>query len=150
MKKINSGTVIALCTIILSAIWIYLGIFKYGLWDGRHGPLQGLFPTVIASILLIVGIIGTIRSFSEKRAVYKRAAFEVMASLLLILVASYTIGLLPSLLIYFVLWQILIEKSSKRSIILSTVVVSAIVLGVFVFWLKVPFEKGILFDLIMY
>lgn len=150
MKKINNSTVIALCTIILSLIWLYLGIFEYGLWDGRHGPLPGLFPTAIASILLIVGIIGAIRSLKEKRAEYKRAAFEVMASLALLLVASFTIGILPALLIYFVLWQIIVEKTSIPAKILSTIVVSAIVLGVFVFWLKVPFNKGILFDLIMY
>jgi len=150
MRKVNSRTMIALCTVILSLIWTYLGIFQYGIWDDRHGPMPGLFPTGIASVLLIVGIIGTVRSLNEKSAVYKRAAFEVMVSLVLLLVASFTIGMLPSLLIYFVLWQIVIEKSSKRTIILSTLVVSAIVLGVFVFWLKVPFEKGILYELILY
>ncbi|HWQ74193.1 MAG TPA: tripartite tricarboxylate transporter TctB family protein [Syntrophomonas sp.] len=150
MGKIKSNTVIALCTVILSLIWLYLGIFQYGLWDVRHGPMTGLFPTVIASVLLVVGIIVVIRSLKEKKTVYGRAAFEMMISFVLLLVASLTIGMLLSLLIYFVLWQILIEKTSIRTKILSTAVVSAIVLGVFVFWLKVPFENGILFDLIMY
>jgi len=149
VKKINSRTVIALCAVVLSIIWIYLGITKYGLWDSRKGPLPGLFPTGIASVLLVTGTIGAIQSLKEKRAAYKREAFEVIAGLLLLLAGSYTIGILPSLLIFFVLWQIFIEKMPVRTVIISTLVMSAIVLGVFVFWLKVPFEKGILFEFIL-
>ncbi len=148
MKKINSRTVIALCAVVLSIIWIYLGITKYGLWDENKGPLPGLFPTGIAAVMLVTGIVGAIQSLKEKQAVYKREAFEVIAALVLLLVASYTIGMLPSLLIFFVLWQIFIEKVPKRTVIISTLVLSAIVLGVFVFWLKVPFEKGVLFEFI--
>lgn len=148
MKRFNSRTAIALCAVVLSLIWIYLGTTKYGLWDERKGPLPGLFPTGIAAVLLVTGMGSAIQSLKEKHAVYKREAFEVIAVLVLMLVASYTVGMLPTLLIFFVLWQVFIEKVPKPTVIISTLVLSAIVLGVFVFWLKVPFEKGILFELI--
>lgn len=149
MKGIKSQSIIALSTIALSSIWIYLGIFKYGLWDQRNKPMPGLFPTGIAVVLLVSGAIAFIQSLKEKRAAYRRTAFEVIASLLLLLAASYTFGMLPSLLVYFILWQLAIEKTPFRQLIVSTLVVSAIVLGVFVFWLKIPFDNGVFFDFIL-
>jgi hypothetical protein len=111
--------------------------------------MPGLFPTGIAVVLLVSGAIAFIQSLKEKRAAYRRTAFEVIASLLLLLAASYTFGMLPSLLVYFILWQLAIEKTPFRQLIVSTLVVSAIVLGVFVFWLKIPFDNGVFFDFIL-
>ncbi|MDR1828037.1 MAG: tripartite tricarboxylate transporter TctB family protein [Methylobacteriaceae bacterium] len=150
MRNLNSRTVIAFCTFLLALVWLYLGIYEYGVWDARHRPLPGLFPAGIAAVLLAASLAGMVQSLREKPADYRRPAFEVAASLVLLVAACFTFGMLPSLLVYFVLWQVLVEKTPVRALVLSTLVVGAIVWGVFVWWLQIPFENGIIYDLIMY
>ena len=148
-KKFNSKSVIALACIAIAVVWMYLGITKYGLWDPKEGPLSGFFPTIIGGVLLISSVIYFIRSFSMEGAKYEKGAIQLTICMLVIFGASYLIGFLPTLLLFYIFWLRVMEKMPVRTIIIATVVMTAIVYGTFSMWLKVPFPEGLLFEMIL-
>ncbi|MDY5613033.1 tripartite tricarboxylate transporter TctB family protein [Dysosmobacter sp.] len=148
-KKFNSKSVIALACIAIAVVWMYLGITKYGLWDPKEGPLSGFFPTIIGGVLLISSVIYFIRSFSMEGAKYEKGAIQLTIGMLVIFGASYLIGFLPTLLLFYIFWLRVMEKMPVRTIIIATVVMTAIVYGTFSMWLKVPFPEGLLFEMIL-
>lgn len=148
-KKFNSKSVVALACIAIAVVWMYLGITKYGLWDPKEGPLSGFFPTIIGGVLLISSALYFIRSFSMEGAKYEKGAIQLAIGMLVIFGASYLIGFLPTLLLFYIFWLRVMEKMSVRTIIIATVVMTAIVYGTFSMWLKVPFPEGLLFEMIL-
>ena len=148
-KKFNSKSVIALACIVISIVWMYLGITKYGLWDRKEGPLSGFFPTMIGGVLLVSSAVYFIRSFSMEGAKYEKSAFQLILAMLVIFGATYLIGFLPTLLIFYIFWLRVMEKMPVRTIVISTLVVFAIVYGTFSMWLRVPFPKGLLFEMLL-
>ena len=148
-KKFNSKSVVALACIAIAVVWMYLGITKYGLWDPKEGPLSGFFPTIIGGVLLISSALYFIRSFSMEGAKYEKGAIQLTIGMLVIFGASYLIGFLPTLLLFYIFWLRVMEKMPVRTIIIATVVMTAIVYGTFSMWLKVPFPEGLLFEMIL-
>lgn len=148
-KKFNSKSVVALACIAIAVVWMYLGITKYGLWDPKEGPLSGFFPTIIGGVLLISSALYFIRSFSMEGAKYEKGAIQLAIGMLVIFGVSYLIGLLPTLLLFYIFWLRMMEKMSVRTIIIATVVMTAIVYGTFSMWLKVPFPEGLLLEMIL-
>lgn len=148
-KKFNSKSVVALACIAIAVVWMYLGITKYGLWDPKEGPLSGFFPTIIGGVLLISSALYFIRSFSMEGAKYEKDAIQLAIGMLVIFGVSYLIGFLPTLLLFYIFWLRMMEKMSVRTIIIATVVMTAIVYGTFSMWLKVPFPEGLLLEMIL-
>ena len=148
-KKFNSKSVVALACIAIAVVWMYLGITKYGLWDPKEGPLSGFFPTIIGGVLLISSVLYFIRSFSMEGAKYEKGAIQLAIGMLVIFGVSYLIGFLPTLLLFYIFWLRMMEKMSVRTIIIATVVMTAIVYGTFSIWLNVPFTEGLLLEMIL-
>ena len=148
-KKFNSKSVVALACIAIAVVWMYLGITKYGLWDPKEGPLSGFFPTIIGGVLLISSALYFIRSFSMEGAKYEKGAIQLAIGMLVIFGASYLIGFLPTLLLFYIFWLRVMEKMPVRTIIIATVVMTAIVYGTFSMWLRVPFHEGLLLEMIL-
>ena len=82
-------------------------------------------------------------------AKYDRPAIYLMIALVAIFFVSMLIGFLPTLLIFYIFWLRVMEKMPVKTIVISTVVVSAIVYGTFSVWLGVPFPEGLLFEMIL-
>ena len=148
-KKFNSKSVVALACIAIAVVWMYLGITKYGLWDPKEGPLSGFFPTIIGGVLLISSALYFIRSFSMEGAKYEKGAIQLAIGMLVIFGASYLIGFLPTLLLFYIFWLRVMEKMPVRTIIIATVVMTAIVYGTFSMWLRVPFPEGLLLEMLL-
>ena len=148
-KKFNSKSVVALACIAIAVVLMYLGITKYGLWDPKEGPLSGFFPTIIGGVLLISSALYFIRSFSMEGAKYEKGAIQLAIGMLVIFGASYLIGFLPTLLLFYIFWLRVMEKMPVRTIIIATVVMTAIVYGTFSMWLRVPFPEGLLLEMIL-
>ena len=148
-KKFNSKSVVALACIAIAVVWMYLGITKYGLWDPKEGPLSGFFPTIIGGVLLISSALYFLRSFSMEGAKYEKGAIQLAIGMLVIFGASYLIGFLPTLLLFYIFWLRVMEKMPVRTIIIATVVMTAIVYGTFSMWLRVPFPEGLLLEMIL-
>lgn len=149
MKKFNSKSLIALVLMAIAVVWIYLGVTEYGLWDPKNGPMSGFFPTIIGTVLLLASIVYFIRSFSMGPTKYDRSALYLMIAMVAIFVFSMLIGFLPTLLIFYIFWLKVMEKMPLKTIVISTIVVGAIVYGVFSVWLGVPFPEGLLFEMIL-
>ena len=144
IKQIMPLAVAALCVVFL-----YTGLTKFGFWDATSGPTPAFVPTIISVVLFIVCILGFITSFKDKKeSKFHKEEFLVIGAAVLIIAATFLIGLLPSLAVFLVLWLKLVEKTSWKTTILIFVVVMAIVIGVFVLWLGVPFPEGLIMDLI--
>ena len=145
MKAFHSKTAIALGTACIAAVWIFLGLFKYKVWD-KNGPASGMFPVLIALVLLLCSVIAIVQSFREEKAVYDKQALLVLAGFIFILVANWLVGLLGALLLFFVGWLVWVEKLSWKTIVVATAVVFTVVYATFKVWLMVPFPVGILLE----
>ena len=146
MFKFRQKTIFPLCTLALGILWIWLGVTRYGFWNAKTGPASGFFPIIVASVLVVFSIIAIFMSAKEEPAKYDIEVVHLVAAIVGILLSTYLIGLLWSLLIYVVLWMKFYEKMSLRTTLIATVVLGLIVYGTFVFWLQVPFPEGILLE----
>ena len=144
IKQIMPLAVAALCVVFL-----YTGLTKFGFWDATSGPTPAFVPTIISVVLFIICILGFITSFKDKKeSKFHKEEFLVIGAAILIIAATFLIGLLPSLAVFLVLWLKLVEKTPWKMTIIILAVVMAIVIGVFVLWLGVPFPEGLIMDLI--
>ena len=62
--------------------------------------------------------------------------------------APIFIGMLPTMAIFVVLWLKLLEKAPWKDTLIILAIVMAIVIGVFVVWLKVQFPEGLIFEML--
>ncbi len=144
--KVKLNFIFPVVTAILSVVWMYKGLFEYGMWDASStSPKDGLFPFIIAAVLLIASIFNIISSFKEEAVTFEKNALYLMAALAVVYIAAEYIGLLPALLIFYVLWLKLYAKVDWKTTIIATVVMFAIVYFGFAVGLKIRFPKGLLF-----
>lgn len=149
-KKWNLRTVIPLATIVISLVFIVVGLKDYGFWKGQ--PTPGFFPIIIAVVLLISSIacfIQIARDQDSEAVRYNRNELMVMLGAAGIILCTFVIGLVPSCLIYIFLWLKFVEHASWKVIVIIELIMAAIILGVFTFWLQIRFPMGLLLDMIL-
>lgn len=150
MKKFGTKQVMPLVIAAVSAIFIYSGLSKFGFWDSSKGPTAAFVPTIVCVLLIVLCAVAFVKSFKDTKPVtYHKDEFIMIAMGILILAAIYLIGMLPALAIFVVLWLKFVEKAPWKHIILILAIVMAIVIGVFVLWLKVRFPEGLLFEMLL-
>ncbi len=149
LKRINAKFLIPIATAITSIIFIYLGMTKFGFWQNGRGPMSGFYPILISAALLLVSILAFIQAFREEAAVFPRKNWMVALAVVLILAASYLIGMIASILLYIFIWVRYVEKYSWQTAIKTMLVVGGIIFGIFVLWLGVQLPKGLLFQAIL-
>jgi len=94
--------------------------------------------------MIVTSIVSFFQSIKESgKAEYKPDELLVVAAGIGIFVATFIIGLVPTLFAYLILWLKLIEKSSWKVTIIVLAVVAFISLGVFGAWLGVQFPMGV-------
>ena len=145
----NLRTVIPLATIIVSLVFIVVGLKDYGFWNAQ--PTPGFFPIIIAVVLLVSSIacfVQIARDKSSDDVKYNRNELMVMLGAAGIILCTFLIGLVPSCLIYIFLWLKFVEHAPWKVIIIIELIMAAIILGVFTAWLQIRFPMGLLGDLI--
>lgn len=148
-RKFGSQQIIPVCTAVISAGWIVYGLKEYGYWD--QGTTPGFLPVTVAGIMLVASIFAIAESVGlENTAKYLPESFLLLFCGFCIWGASFLIGTLPSLLLFFVLWLKLFEKTSWKTIFFLTMFMAVLIIGVFVLWLRVPFEQGMILKAILY
>ena len=148
-KGFNLRTVIPLATIIVSLVFIVVGLKNYGFWNAQ--PTPGFFPIIIAVVLLASSIacfVQIARDKSGDEVKYNRNELMVMLGAAGIILCTFLIGLVPSCLIYIFLWLKVVEHAPWKVIIIIEIIMAAIILGVFTAWLQIRFPMGLLGDLI--
>ncbi len=149
-KRFNLRTVIPLATIVVSLVFIIVGLKDYGFWKGQ--PTPGFFPIIIAVVLLVSSIACFLQIARDKDSGtvrYNRNELMVMLGAAGIILCTFVIGLVPSCLIYIFLWLKFVERASWKVILVIELIMAAIILGVFTFWLQIRFPMGLLLDMIL-
>lgn len=149
-NKINLRIVIPLATIVFSLVFIIVGLKDYGFWKGQ--PTPGFFPIIIAVVLLVSSIacfLQIARDRDSETVRYNRNELMVMLGAAAIILCTFLIGLVPSCLIYIFLWLKFVEHASWKVIVIIELIMAAIILGVFTFWLQIRFPMGLLLDMIL-
>ena len=149
-KRFNLWTVIPLATIVVSLVFIIVGLKDYGFWKGQ--PTPGFFPIIIAVVLLAASIacfLQIARDKDSESVRYNRNELMVMLGAAGIILCTFIIGLVPSCLIYIFLWLKFVEHASWKVIVIIELIMAAIILGVFTFWLQIRFPMGLLLDMIL-
>ena len=145
----NLRTVIPLATIIVSLVFIVVGLKNYGFWKAQ--PTPGFFPIIIAVVLLASSIACFVQIARDKDSddvKYNRNELMVMLGAAGIILCTFLIGLVPSCLIYIFLWLKFVEHAPWKVIIIIEIIMAVIILGVFTTWLQIRFPMGLLGDLI--
>ena len=79
---------------------------------------------------------------------YNRNELMVMLGAAAIILCTSLIGLVPSCLIYILLWLKLVEHAPWKAVITIEIIMAAIILGVFTTWLQIRFPVGLLGSLL--
>lgn len=148
-KKVKLNFIFPVVTAILSVVWMYKGFFEYGMWDpSSTSPKDGLFPFIIAAVLLVASIFNIISSFKEEAVTFEKNALYLVAAMAAIYIATEYIGLLPALFIFYVLWLKLYAKVDWKTTIIATAAMFVLVYFGFAVGLKIRFPKGLLFKML--
>ena len=150
VRKLGTKQFIIIAMAVLSIVFIWLGFTKYGFWDEFKGPRPGFFPVLIAIGMLAASVLALVFSFKESAPTWPKENWLVPLSVVAIMLATFVIGLLPSIAIYIVVWLRWLEKCTWKTTMVVFLIIMAIVLGAFVLWLGVPFPKGLIFNALFY
>ncbi len=144
LRKLNWRCVLFIATAILGIIWAVLGFGTYGFWSEAEGPGAGFFPAIVGCALVFFSVVEFIKSIGKYEVKFDKEALFIVASVALILVLNFLVGLLLALLIYYVIWLKCVEKYPWKKVILITLFYGAIMYGIFSAWLQVPFPTGLI------
>lgn len=144
--KLNSNLIVPTASVCLGGLFAGIGISSWGLWDPLTGPTRGMYPSLIAAALVLVGIIDFVKAFKGSAPVFERKNWLIVLAVLVVILCSYVIGLLASVGIFLLLWLKIAAKQSWKTTLIVMLVMGAIVYGVFIWWLQVSFEEGLLFN----
>lgn len=129
---------------LLGALFAYFGVSKYGLWDSVKGPIAGFFPFLLGLIIVVVGFIDLVFAIKRNEEQIQWKNFLIALAVAAVIAMSYVIGLLASTFLFLFLWLWKVEKYPLRTTLTVVVIVFVMIYLLFVLWLKVPFERGIL------
>src|SRR3989339_845917 len=128
--------------IIISLVWIYIGMTQFGFWNPLRGGTPAFVPICIAVVLLVSSSVVLLMSFKEEKPSYTPLCFLFLLICLAIIGLSAVIGFLPSLLLFVLLWLKLVEKAPWKGTLIVFARLAAIGYGLFKLWLQVPFPEG--------
>ena len=135
---------------IVAIVWLFIGNVQYGYWDPVRGPLPGLVPSIMAAAMLLVSILGIIKSLKEKDEPDRLENWTIMLAAFATFALVFLVGMIPSLLLFVLVWMRFYEKDSWKNTIIALLISFSISYGVFVLWLRVPFPIGIILNMILY
>ncbi len=142
--KLGTVSLIPLAAIAVGVVFAYMGLKYYGFWHPKRGPMPGLYPTIVGIGLAAIGVAGVAKSLWEKAPDFNLRDWYVALSVALIIASSYLVGMLPALGVYVLVWLRLVQKAPWKTVAVVLAAVFAIVYGVFILWLQVPFETGVI------
>ena len=153
--------IISVILIIISCVWMFMGINEYGMWIPGVSADTGFIPTVFGAIVLlfsVVKLVKDIKAYVASRqgeaAVEKSAvsfkdvlvklkpllpAVTAILAILLIKFLGMVIGTYLSLFFYMKV----VNNDKWIKSLWVTAVITLFFYAVFVLWLKVPFPRGI-------
>ena len=143
MLKSNTKKIIPLLFIALGALFALVGFFQLGFWVDGPGP--GFFPSIMAIVMILAGIASFVLSLKEEgEAKYFRDEFMVILGGVGIFAGTFIIGLVPTIIVYLLIWLRVFEKISWKMTVIIMGIALFITIGVFGMWLGIQFPMGLL------
>lgn len=141
--KFDSRAFVPIATAILSLVFIGVGLNKFGFWDGQ--PTPAFFPTIIAVVLFATSLMCLVQELRSNQASpsYNKNELLVILGAGGVIVGCWVIGLIPSCLLYLLLWLKAVERPPWKVVILIEVFMAVLIIGVFVIWMQVQFPMGL-------
>ena len=150
MKKFGTKQIMPLVIIAICAVFLYNGLNKFGFWDPSKGPTPAFVPTIVCAMMILLSISDFFKALKDTSVVkYYKDEFIMIATGIILLACIHFFGMLLSLAVFVVVWLKVMEKASWKHIIIIEAIVMAIIIGVFVLWLKVNFPVGMLFEMLL-
>ena len=147
--KIPSKILVPLITMGIGILFAVISFGQYGFWDSTAmKPTKGFFPGIISVGLIALSVLAFINGLKSPNAEFRLINWYVPAAVLLIIGATYIIGMIPSLLIFVFLWLKIYEKQSCTTTLIALAIVAFIVIGCFRIWLDIQFPIGFIGKLI--
>ena len=147
--KIPTKVIVPVVTCAIGILFASIAFGQYGFWDSvAMKPTKGFFPGIISIGLIALSVLAFINGLKSPTAEFRLINWYVPLAVLLIIAATYVIGMIPSLLIFVFLWLKVYEKQSWTTTIIALLIVSFIVIGCFRIWLDSQFPIGFIGELI--
>ena len=147
--KIPTKVIVPVVTCAIGILFASIAFGQYGFWDSvAMKPTKGFFPGIISIGLIALSVLAFINGLKSPTAEFRLINWYVPLAVLLIIAATYVIGMIPSLLIFVLLWLKVYEKQSWSTTIIALLIVSFIVIGCFRLWLDIQFPIGFIGELI--
>lgn len=147
--KIPTKVIVPVVTCAIGILFASIAFGQYGFWDSvAMKPTKGFFPGIISIGLIALSVLAFINGRKSPTAEFRLINWYVPLAVLLIIAATYVIGMIPSLLIFVFLWLKVYEKQSWTTTIIALLIVSFIVIGCFRIWLDIQFPIGFIGELI--
>ena len=147
--KIPTKGIVPVVTCAIGILFASIAFGQYGFWDSvAMKPTKGFFPGIISIGLIALSVLAFINGLKSPTAEFRLINWYVPLAVLLIIAATYVIGMIPSLLIFVFLWLKVYEKQSWTTTIIALLIVSFIVIGCFRIWLDIQFPIGFIGELI--
>ena len=147
--KIPTEVIVPVVTCAIGILFASIAFGQYGFWDSvAMKPTKGFFPGIISIGLIALSVLAFVNGLKSPTAEFRLINWYVPLAVLLIIAATYVIGMIPSLLIFVLLWLKVYEKQSWSTTIIALLIVSFIVIGCFRIWLDIQFPIGFIGELI--
>ena len=147
--KIPTKVIVPVVTCAIGILFASIAFGQYGFWDSvAMKPTKGFFPGIISIGLIALSVLAFINGLKSPTAEFRLINWYVPLAVLLIIAATYVIGMIPSLLIFVLLWLKVYEKQTWTTTIIAILIVSFIVIGCFRIWLDIQFPIGFIGELI--
>ena len=147
--KIPTKVIVPVVTCAIGILFASIAFGQYGFWDSvAMKPTKGFFPGIISIGLIALSVLAFINGLKSPTAEFRLINWYVPLAVLLIIAATYVIGMIPSLLIFVLLWLKVYEKQTWTTTIIALLIVSFIVIGCFRIWLDIQFPIGFIGELI--
>ena len=147
--KIPTKVIVPVVTCAIGILFASIAFGQYGFWDSvAMKPTKGFFPGIISIGLIALSVLAFINGLKSPTAEFRLINWYVPLAVLLIIAATYVIGMIPSLLIFVFLWLKVYEKQSWSTTIIAVLIVSFSVIGCFRIWLDIQFPIGFIGELI--
>lgn len=143
--------IIVIIEIIIAIVWIQQGIVRYNFWqDGKPGG--GFVPVLFATIVLGAALAILIREVFGKKENKHKYAFEPSAFMPVVAAVLgafmiQVVGIVLATFLFTSIWMRFLSKYSWVKTLLSSVLFTLFIWGIFGLWLRVPFPQGFIFQL---
>ena len=130
--RFQTKYLIPIGSILFGGIFAVLSLLNYEIYSPTKGPMAGFMPVLVGGFLVFVGILDLIQAKKYEEPTFDRQNW-----------------LLPGGFILAFCWLKFKERYSWKTTLITMIFLMVLVIGVFVIWLDIPFEYGIVGELLI-